>query len=134
MAGQDDVTDARHRQHKMKTARNRVDHMLKRLNEQVRSVWHHLCPHSCGLALLDWRCPPGKSKPTFPPAQKASNEGLKRQIEALRRDKMHMAEVLQKLVSRRTAWLLTHAYKQLVAKRLRYKTSPSSCTLIVDAE
>ena len=38
VAGQDDVTDARHRQQKMKTARNRVDHMLKRLNEQVCAV------------------------------------------------------------------------------------------------
>lgn len=36
VAGQDDVVDARHRQHKFKTAQNKVDHMLKRLNEQVR--------------------------------------------------------------------------------------------------
>ena len=36
IAGQDDVVDARHRKHKFKTVQNKVDHMLKRLNEQVR--------------------------------------------------------------------------------------------------
>ena len=42
VAGQDDVVDARHRQHKFKTAQNKVDHMLKRLNEQVRALLHAL--------------------------------------------------------------------------------------------